>query len=434
MIIIVALAALAVFGKMAIFKPGPNERGLVSDSVYPSQILNLNNWKLTLPIASDGSKTALDILRPELDSYQNSPLFAATGDKKGVVFRAPVNGVTTGGSDYPRTELREMTDNGTEEIFWPSMEGTHTLVLEEAITAVPKNKPVVVAGQIHGDDDDLLVIRLEYPKLYITRGGSNLYTLDENYTLGKKFTVKFSAGGGKISVYYNNSASPVYTLDKKVNEAYFKAGAYVQSNCDTEEAANLCNADNYGEVVIYRLDLTHQTLAANTSANIFSPLDRAAERITKKPFGIFITPATSPIQPEKFRGFHTGVDFEIFPDELEIDIPVKAVCSGNLALKKNASGYGGVAVQECELKEESVTIIYGHLKLESITAALNQPIKAGEVIGILGANNSAETNGERKHLHLAIHRGKAVELRGYVESAQELSGWTDPCLRKLCES
>lgn len=43
------------------------------------------------------------------------------------------------------------------------------------------------------------------------------------------------------------------------------------------------------------------------------PLTDAAARITKKPFGIFITPQNSPVQPERFSGFHTGTDFEILP-------------------------------------------------------------------------------------------------------------------------
>jgi hypothetical protein len=132
------------------------------------------------------------------------------------------------------------------------------LLLEEAITAVPKNKPEVVAGQIHGDDDDLITIRLDYPKLYVARSKKNLATLDENYALGKRFSVKFVAQDGKISVYYNNGAAPVYTLDKKVDMAYFKVGVYTQSNCETEASPNLCTADNYGEVIVYQMLVTHQ--------------------------------------------------------------------------------------------------------------------------------------------------------------------------------
>jgi len=61
------------------------------------------------------------------------------------------------------------------------------------------------------------------------------------------------------------------------------------------------------------------------------PLDRAAERVSKKPFGIFITPQNSPVQPEKFRGYHTGADFEIFSDELDANVPVTAECLFKIA-------------------------------------------------------------------------------------------------------
>lgn len=227
----------------------------------PSERIDLAGWKLTVPVAAEDDESSLlaDIWQPELDSYQVKPWFSLTADKKGVVFRAPVNAPTTGNSEYPRSELREVVEDAKEEEkFWSSKVGIHTLFLDQAITAVPRNKPVVVAGQIHGDDDDLLVIRLEHPRLYVTRSKSDVYTLDENYTLGKRFTIKFVAADGKIAVYYNGSSSPVYILEKEVDEAYFKAGVYTQSNCETEESADLCTADNFGEVVIYQAVVSHQ--------------------------------------------------------------------------------------------------------------------------------------------------------------------------------
>jgi hypothetical protein len=164
------------------------------------------------------------------------------------------------------------------------------------------------------------------------------------------------------------------------------------------------------------------------TGSFVSPIDRAGERVTKKPFGIFITPQNSPVQPEKFRGYHTGTDFEIFPEELNADVPVVAVCDGKIVIKKTASGYGGVLVESCELNGEPVTVIYGHLKLASIKKNTGDSLAQGEEIGILGKAYSAETDGERKHLHLGIHKGAGVNILGYVQSKAELSGWFDPCL------
>ena len=158
-----------------------------------------------------------------------------------------------------------------------------------------------------------------------------------------------------------------------------------------------------------------------------APLDRAAERVTKKPFGIYITPKTSPVQPERFQGYHTGTDFEIFPEELNADVPVRAICSGKIAMKRSASGYGGILVQNCMFNNQPITVIYGHLKLASIGNIAGDNLNAGDEIGFLGKAYSSETDGERKHLHLGIHKGSAVSILGYVQSQSELSGWIDPC-------
>ncbi|MDO8498934.1 MAG: polysaccharide lyase family 7 protein [bacterium] len=217
------------------------------------QTINLLNWKLTLPIGSSGHPT--EIKQPTLSSYIMDPWFLPSGG--GLRFRAPVNGVTTSGSKYPRSELREMTGGGAENASWSSTTGTHTMFLDEAITAVPQTKKHVVAGQIHDADDDVVVIRLEYPNLYVNVNGSNVFTIDSNYTLGKRFNVKFEVGSGKTKVYYNGGSSSVYILDKSYSGAYFKTGAYTQSNC-SKEGSSLCSDGNFGEVVVYQAAVTHQ--------------------------------------------------------------------------------------------------------------------------------------------------------------------------------
>lgn len=219
---------------------------------YPSQVLNLTNWKQTLPIGSSGSPT--EIKQSKLAAYALSPYFSPNTGCDGVVFRAPVNGVTTSGSGYPRSELREMTKDGSANASWSTTSGTHTMIIDQAILAVPKAKKHVVAGQIHDASDDVIVIRLEYPKLFVDINGNTGPTLDANYVLGKRFTVKFEASNGKIKVYYNGGATPVYTLDKKSSGNYFKAGAYTQSNCSKEK---VCDSSNYGEVAIYNLLVKH---------------------------------------------------------------------------------------------------------------------------------------------------------------------------------
>ena len=168
------------------------------------------------------------------------------------------------------------------------------------------------------------------------------------------------------------------------------------------------------------------TPAKSPAAPFIDPLSDARSRVTKKTFGIRVDPKHSPVSPERFTGYHTGVDFETTPAEQDADVPIYAICSGKLLVKEYGSGYGGVASEGCTLDNAPVTVVYGHLRLSSITAKAGAALEAGETIGVLGKGYSAETDGERKHLHLGIHKGAAVNLHGYVATEAELSAWIDP--------
>ncbi|MFA6973730.1 MAG: polysaccharide lyase family 7 protein [Parcubacteria group bacterium] len=259
----------------------------VSAATLPAQVLNLTNWKETLPTGSSGSPT--EILQSSLSSFSTPPYFQVNSTGNGVQFRAPVNGVTTSGSGYPRSELREMTNNGTTQASWSTTSGTHAMYIDEAITAVPQTKKHVVAGQIHDASDDVIVIRLEYPKLFIDINGVTGPTLDANYTLGKRFQVIFMATNGQIKIYYNGGATPAYTLNKSGSGNYFKAGAYTQSNCSKEA---VCSSSNYGEVVVYNLAVQHATAnAAPILTSMTTPLPTPIPAPTPTPTP---TPTTTP--------------------------------------------------------------------------------------------------------------------------------------------
>jgi len=161
------------------------------------------------------------------------------------------------------------------------------------------------------------------------------------------------------------------------------------------------------------------------SSGLVWPIGGALARVTKKPFGIYVSPGHSPINPERFTGYHTGVDFETTAAEKDTDVPIYAICAGPLALKEIASGYGGVAVQSCTINKEPVTVIYGHLRLTSIKVKAGTKLNPGQQIGVLGTGYSTETGGERKHLHLGIHKGAAIDLLGYVATKSQLSPWLD---------
>jgi len=249
-----ALLSIDSGGQPGIPEESPNSAP--PSYTFPAQILNLSYWEVTLPLGPIGNPT--DIYQPMLASYSIDPWFIANPTCDAVQFRAPTSGVTTKGSVYPRTELREMNSAGTLFASWSTTSGTHTMFIDEAITAVPVGKKEIVAGQIHDSVSDVIVIRLDYPTLYIKINNTKGPTLDADYVLGRRFTVRFVASGSRISIYYNGSATPVYSMSKSDSGCYFKAGAYTQSNCSTESSHGAtCGPDNYGEVQIYNLWVTH---------------------------------------------------------------------------------------------------------------------------------------------------------------------------------
>jgi len=215
-------------------------------------------------------------------------------------------------------------------------------------------------------------------------------------------------------------------MDKKIlvlvfSSAFLLSGCSATSLLQTQEQSAQIETKNSLD------DITTQT-NEDKKGMISEPINNALARITKKPSGLKVSPDHSPINPEKFSGYHTGADFEIFPEEEKTEVNIYSVCAGPLILKKYVSGYGGVAVQQCIINNGDVTVIYGHLKLSSILAELNQELSPGNKIGILGQGSSQETDGERKHLHLGIHKGKTITLLGYVESQDLLSEWIDPAI------
>lgn len=168
------------------------------------------------------------------------------------------------------------------------------------------------------------------------------------------------------------------------------------------------------------------SLRFHNDAESFSmPLLRLGAREVRKAFGRFVTPENSPVSPEFFAGYHTGIDYEILPGEEGQEVRVFALCGGRLRQARAASGYGGVAVQECLLGDEPATVIYGHLAANRFAAPIGSYLAPGDAIGVLGGAG-AEAGGGRKHLHLGIHRGASIDIRGYVQSESELSAWLDP--------
>ena len=115
------------------------------------------------------------------------------------------------------------------------------------------DKPHLVGAQIHDDSDDITVFRLEGFCLSMSPTETIRTTSwSPTNVLGTKYEARFVVSGGVVQAYYNGQLQA--TLAKDFSDAYFKAGAYTQANC---ERAAPCTSDNYGETVIYQLAVTH---------------------------------------------------------------------------------------------------------------------------------------------------------------------------------
>lgn len=210
--------------------PGPKTLAkLTSDptpaphpDVFPSQVINLTNWKITLPTGEEDHPT--EVLQPALASYEDVNFYASdAGDY--VIFRVTGNGVTTSGSSYPRCELREM--DYPDRASWSTLDDRY---LFEAEYAVRSNAKVVVA-QIHDAEDDLVMVSLEGTRLvaeysYGKGLGSEKVPIGE-VQQGQWFRIAISAANGVVSVSLNGVVR--VTRNKSRSGCYGKAGAYLQS-------------------------------------------------------------------------------------------------------------------------------------------------------------------------------------------------------------
>jgi len=226
--------------------PGlPTNTGPVSGDL-PSELIDTKDWYLTLPTGKQGSP---DLVEGSALAKYHSEFFQLNPAKDGVVFTAGTNGVTTSGSRYPRSELREMV--GSDKASWDGRKGKHTMEIVEAITETPKAKPDVIAGQIHGTTDDLMQIHLSGQNLRVKYAdGKKFVDLDPNYKLGTMFNVKIESAGGRVKVWYNGQQKADLPISSATS--YFKAGVYVNSNPSKGDKSG------EGQVVIKSLAVRHE--------------------------------------------------------------------------------------------------------------------------------------------------------------------------------
>jgi len=220
-------------------------------------------WKLNLDINDAGKHTGKKggsvekSAKALVDGFVHDGHFDVVEDGRAVRFRSHLNGATTGGSSYPRTELREMKPGDpTKKAEWNPADGTvRRLTAQVKVThapSTPEHKRVSI-GQIHGGDDDLLQIMYDAEKKAIgytwpddDGEGRWKKNLIQNYTLGTWFTYRIEAGGGTVRIFIDGQEKAVeQNVDSP--KCYFKAGAYTQSSVIKQP--DTAKPDDFGEAV-----------------------------------------------------------------------------------------------------------------------------------------------------------------------------------------
>lgn len=246
---------------------GSNGGSGSTSSATPSDSFDLTHWRLTIPADANGgnSGAAVSIEPDELAAGYSSQWFYS-GSDGAMVFWAPVDGATTGNSDYPRSELRELIDGRNSDTNWTDSDGG-TLAARRAVTKVPSASGAVIVGQIHGYGDGIrplakLVYRYQNGVGSLeadidtapTGSGTASFPLASSIPLGQAFDYQIGIAPGNtrpvLSISVNGNAV-TYSLPAEWDGVglYFKAGAYVIATGDS-------SADG-GQVAFYRLSATH---------------------------------------------------------------------------------------------------------------------------------------------------------------------------------
>lgn len=161
--------------------------------------------------------------------------------------------------------------------------------------------------------------------------------------------------------------------------------------------------------------------ADQASSDFVYPIANYTTARTKKVFGQYIAPDSG----DRFSGYHTGDDIEVA--DVAAPAPVYALTSATLVQKQTISGYGGVVILEFVDQTVTYHALYGHVNLSSVTAAVGDTVVGGAQLGVLGDDQSDQTDGERKHLHFGLYEYSGTELyAGYVADDADLANWVNP--------
>lgn len=255
------------------------------DPDYKLPDIDLNNWKVTLPI---GNPT--EVKPPEILDYATNetlkPFFYNDSINGALVFYT-YPGASTANSSYSRTELREQMQPGSNNVNWTFDQGGNMkgeLQMDEISVDDDGDFHRTIIMQIHGrltnEQRDLIgeddnnappVLKIYWVNGYVRVKTKVLKDLnstyeealhtnawgdDDGYTFPtyvgfNKFTLEVKASEGRMEVILNDNLSKVYDnvhMDRwGIFENYFKAGNYLSTR----------DEGSFARVKYYTLEVTH---------------------------------------------------------------------------------------------------------------------------------------------------------------------------------
>jgi hypothetical protein len=218
-------------------------------------MIDLSTWNLTIP----EEVPAYTVSTAALNQDYESTYFQQVGST--LFFWAPVTGTATGGSVYPRSELRETLASG-ELHNWHYGTGSHRLNVSMAVTQVPSSGKTII-GQIHSKDNSKPFAKIVYRHyngvgyvgLEIRKkpddAASPVVLAYKGVPLHYPFDYSFDISNGNQLTVNLHGLTYTTTIDPSWDgkRFYFKTGMYVIDNEGPETEG--------GRVEMYSLDLQH---------------------------------------------------------------------------------------------------------------------------------------------------------------------------------
>jgi len=253
----------------------------INDVTLPD--IDLNNWKVTLPIGNPTEVEPPEILDfPNVEGLQNY-MFHDPEDQSIVFYTEP--GSTTTNSSYSRTELREQMEPGSNKVNWTyeqggkmsgrlkvtkvsgeegaldriivmQIHGRLTDAQRDLINKTDNNAPPVL--KIYWDDGKINVRRkilknvdvsdIDILKKESWKDESHWFNRQVDY---EEFELSIDVKGTIMKVSISDEETltfdDIHTQKWGVFENYFKAGNYLQT----------ADSGSFSEVKYYELNVSH---------------------------------------------------------------------------------------------------------------------------------------------------------------------------------